>query len=83
MSYQRKAEDNRRLHKTYEETKRSYGPGVWYNERKERYCRLNFTNSWLKRHCSKVTRKRLKRTRVIVSSKSYYKRFYDYWWELY
>ena len=82
MSYQRKAEDNRRLSKTYEETKHSYGPGVWYDEEKERYYRLNFTNKWLKRHCSKITRRRLKRTDV-VGSKSYYKKYYDYWWELY
>lgn len=82
MSYQRKAEDNRRLQKTYEETKHNYGPGVWYNEEKERYYRLNFTNKWLKRHCSKITRRRLKRTDA-VGGKSYYKKCYDYWWELY
>ena len=49
MSYQRSKEDERRLKKTYEMTKNSYGPGVWYSERKNRYIKANFTNkriSW-------------------------------------
>ena len=81
MSYQRKVEDNRRLRKTYEETKHSYGPGVWYNEEKERYDRLNFTSKRLKKHCSRITRRRLKKD-TSVGGKSYYKRHFDYWWEL-
>ena len=81
MSYQRKAEDNKRLQKTYEETKHGYGPGVWYDEEEGRYYRLNFTNKWLKRHCNKITRRGLKRTDA-VGGKSYYIKYYDYWWEL-
>jgi len=83
MSHKRKAEDNKRLKKTYEETKNWYGPGVWYDEKTGRYYRLDFTNKWLKRQCSKVARRKLKNSDYIFTKKSGYKKLFDYWWELF
>ena len=82
MSYQRSQEDKRRLKKTYEETKNSYGPGIWYDEEKRRYIRADFTNAWLKIYCRRQIRHKLKNEDVL-SEKSLYKRYFDYWWELF
>ena len=82
MSHHRSIEDERRLKKTYEETKNSWGPGVWYDERKSRYIRANFTDTWLKKHCARIIRRKLKNNDTF-NQKSLYKRYYDYWWELY
>ena len=80
MSHRRSVEDERRLKKTYEETKNDYGPGVWYDERKGRYIRSNFTDTWLKTHCRRVIRRRLKQDAVFYE-KGLYKKYFDYWWE--
>lgn len=82
MSWAAQREDKRRMKKTYEETKYGYGPGVWYDNDKERYIRLDFTNKWLKHYCRRVTRRRLKNADV-SSHRAYEKRFYEYWWSLY
>lgn len=82
MSYQRSREDKRRLKKTYEETKNEYGPGVWYDEKKKRYIRLDFTSSWLKTHCRHMIRRRLKKSDSF-NEKGLYKKYFDYWWELF
>lgn len=84
MSHKRKVEDIHRLKKVYEATKHGYGPGVWYDENKGTYIRLDFSNSWLKKHCRRNTRRKLKKNiSELGSERSLYKRLYDYWWELY
>lgn len=81
MSHKRSVEDKRRLEKTYNKTKSKYGPGVWYDEKKKRFIRLDFTNKWLKNHCKRITRHKLKQGDIINGC--HYKKVYDYWWELY
>ena len=81
MSYQRKREENRRLKKLYEETKNAYGAGAWYDERKGRYIRYSCHSEWLKTHCRRMTRRRMKNKTGRYSGCAY-KKFYDYWWEL-
>ena len=82
MSHRRKSEDKRRLKKLYEETKHQYGTGVWYNDKKNRFIRYSCHNTWLKRHCSKITRTRMKNILENSNSKAEYKKIFDYWWIL-
>lgn len=82
MSHKRKEEDKKRLKKVYEETKNGYGPGVWFDDKKRRYVRLDFTNKWLKTHTTRIIRRKLKNEHCFFE-KSLYKKYYDYWWELF
>jgi len=82
MSHKRKKEDNRRLKKLYDETKNWYGAGAYYNEKKNRYIKYSCHNTWLKSHCQKMIRRKLKNDFSTGISKGGYKKFFDYWWEL-
>ena len=82
MSYRSSIEDKRRLKKIYSETKNSYGPGVWYDEEKERYIKLDFTSTWLKHYCRKSIRRKMKDNDTF-NQKGLYKKYFDYWWELF
>ena len=81
MSYHRKQEEKHRLKKLYNETKNSYGAGVWYSEEKHRYIRYTCHNEWTKTHCRRITRRRLNSNYNCYSG-CLYKKFYDYWWEI-
>lgn len=82
MSYKRAQERNRRLKKLFEETKYAYGAGAWYSDRKKRYIKYSCHNEWLKTHCRRVTRRRMKQDEDSYQKGNKYKRRYDYWWEL-
>lgn len=82
MSYKRVEQRKKRLEKLYNETKHGYAAGVYYDRRKERYIRYYRGNKWLKVHCSRITRRKLKDTEAIYN-RGQYKKLYDYWWELY
>lgn len=80
MSYRRKQEEKHRLKKLYKETKNSYGAGVWYNEEKHRYIRYTCHNEWTKTYGRRLIRRRLKNKDCPFGC--FYKKFYDYWWEI-
>lgn len=81
MSHKRKCEENRRLKKLYEKTKYNYGAGVWFDERKGRYIKYSCHNKWLKTHCRRMVRRRMKNKDMALKGNGYRKLF-DYWWEL-
>lgn len=89
MSYRRCKERDKRLKKLFKKTEHSYGAGVWYNEDKNRYIRYSCHNKWLKHHCRKTIRTRMKQEQresdsiqLIGGKNNTYKKYYDYWWEL-
>lgn len=82
MGYLRSKERNRRLEKLYEETKNSYGAGVWYDEKKGRYIRYSCGGRKHKRYLKKLSSKKARRYQGDMQN-SDYKRTFDYWWELY
>jgi len=79
MSHRRKSEDKRRLKRLYEETKFRYGVGVWYSDKKDRFIRYSCHTAWLKKYCSKITRKRMKTIFENSKSKAEYRKIFDYW----
>lgn len=81
MSHKRKLEDKRRIKKLYEKTKCAYGAGAWFDERKGRYIKYSCHNKWLKTHCRRMVRRRMKNIGMAQKGNGYRKLF-DYWWEL-
>ena len=81
MSHKRKCEEKRRLKKLYEKTKHTYGTGVWFNKDKNRYIKYSCHNKWLKTHCRRMVRRRMKNIGMSPKGNGYRKLF-DYWWEL-
>jgi hypothetical protein len=84
MSWQRSAETKRRLKHLYEETKHTYGKGVWYDERKGRYIQYWASNGrtgrvkWVKRKCNRAVR----RYKGDLPTKGSYRKVSEYWWEI-
>ena len=77
--YERKLIEKHKLYKLYEETKRMCRAGAWDNgKRIIKYYVLPHRKKYLKRQCSKKARK----TNGIVNG-CVYKKYYDYWWELF
>lgn len=83
MSYKRSQERKHRLKKLYDQTKNSYGAGVWYSEKKNRYIRYSCHSSWLKHYCRKITRRRIKWDNDLTGKNNSYKKKFDYWWALF
>lgn len=92
MGYKRKEEDKKRLKKIFEQTgtTRWYSPsGVYYNERKSRYIRYYISSSSHARESYTKFYKRCSNKKVrrysyqsMGSAPSFYKRIYDYRWEV-
>lgn len=82
MSYSKSEKNKKKLKKLAQETYNTCPTGAFYSEKKKRYVRYYRGNNWLKVHCRRMTRRKLKNTTVIYD-KSQYKKLYDYWWELY
>ena len=86
MSYKSSRERKRRLKKIYSETKYKYGPGVYFNERKNRLCKIDFSGDgkrFLKKQNSKTTRRKHKRSFEPCKKCKLYKKDFDYMWELF
>lgn len=84
MSYKRAQERNRRLKKLYDKTKNSYGAGAYYSKRKNRLIPIYLSSPWLKAHCRRQTRRHLKQNIDNLDIKgNNYKKYFDYWWELF
>ena len=81
MSYHRKQQDKHKLKHLYNETWHSYGAGAYYDERKNRYIKYSCHNKWTRTHCRRMTRRRLKNVDYSCPN-GYYKKMYDYWWEI-
>ena len=82
MSHKAARERNRRLKKLNKETEHSYGAGAWFNEKKGRYIRYSCHNKALKKQCRRATRRRMKNMKDTAPRGGFYKRVFDYWWEL-
>ena len=83
MSYRKSSENKRRLKMLGDKMSKGYFPsGVYYDEKKNRYIRYYRGNNWLKVHCRRMIRRKLKATETTYN-KGQYKKLYDYWWELY
>lgn len=92
----RKKVEKARLIKTYNETKHSYGAGVYYSEEKHRYIRYKVSrrtkksyNHFLKRYSNRRIR-RYNKYVAMTNSEIYTKdksrdthKYCEYWWLLY
>ena len=80
MSHRRKTKEKHKLKHLYDQTQSSYWSGAYYDEDKKRYIR------WYARRIGKfyrrISNKRVCRTKYLVNGNTY-KRYFDYWWELY
>lgn len=77
--HERKLIEKHKLYKLYEETKRMCRAGAWDNgKRIIKYYVLPHRKKYLKRQCSKKARKA-----KYMNDGCFYRRFYDYWWELF
>ena len=82
--YGRKQEDDRRNKKLLEGPGQRYRCGVWFDEEERRYKRYYLQRKAVKRMCHKATRRRLKNRFGEVRGKhAFFKKMYDYWWELF
>lgn len=77
--HERNEIEKRKLKKLYEETKYGCEAGAWQKDdgRIVKYWTCPNARKWLKRCCSKATRKMKE-----VADGSAYKRIFDYWWSL-
>lgn len=71
-----------RLKKVYNETKNSYGAGVYYDKKKKRYIKVSASNTpglskWMRRIGHKKIRRMLD-----VPNGGAYRKAYDYKWNI-
>lgn len=83
MAYKQAQKRKKRLLRTYEATKNSYGAGVWFDENSGRYikyhaCRTPGYTKYLRR----MSNRKVRRAKD-VGNHSDYKKLYDYWWILF
>ena len=82
MGHQRKMEEHRRLRKVYIETRHSYGAGVYFYERKNRYVRYSVGSQRSRgKYLRNVANRKVRRSNN-PSNHGGYRKVYDYWWEL-
>ena len=83
MGWKRCQNRKHRLIKLYNNTKNSYGSGVYYDEDKKRYIRYSFSkSSKLPKFLKKVSNKKLRHSKDTLN-KGKYKKYFDYWWSLF
>lgn len=84
MSYRRSRERNRRLRKLYRKTRFSYGRGAWFDNDKNRIIRYYpSTSTGYTKYLRRLANRRVRRTKDLPRKGNYYKKLYDYWWELF
>ena len=82
MSYKRSRERRRRLKKLCEESY-SFVSGAWYDEKKKTYRKMESSKeSARKKYLRKVSNRKVRRSKDVPNGNKY-RRFFDYWWELY
>ena len=80
MSYKRKLEDNRRLHRLYEQTFYHYGRGVYYDNKKHRLIKWDNPQNkkkFIKRYANHKVRKYLN-----TPNHNGYRKIFDIWWQI-
>lgn len=87
MSYKGNQQRKKHLKRLAKETAHSYCSGAYYDEDKDCYVKYSAHSPWLKTYSRRITRRRMKQIEDIEqlpSGKSCkYKRYHDYWWELF
>jgi hypothetical protein len=73
----------RRLLKLYNATKNWFGSGAWYDDRNNRIRRYYGNSKSLRQSCNRRFRRRMNRSLDAVSNGAAYRRYVDYWWELF
>ena len=83
MAYKQARNRHKRLVKTYEETKNSYGSGVWYDEERGIYKRYTASNT--PGYAKSLRRVGNKKVRKAKDTLRYgdYRKVYDYKWVLF
>lgn len=82
MSYRCSQKRKQKLIRLEAKTRNSYGAGAFYDDKKNRIIRYSVHSRWLKHHCRKEMRRRLKDIDYNFHKKCDYKKLYDYWWSL-
>jgi hypothetical protein len=83
MAYKQAQKRRKRLMKTYEKTKNSYGAGVWFDDYKGFYKKYSPSNTpGYAKSLRKLSNRRLRRSKESYNHSSY-KKLYDYWWTLF
>lgn len=80
MSYLRNRETQRRLKKLDEGPGKSYFCGVYFDETSGRYKRYYLNDREFKKVAHKKVRRLFNKYLDNTSSKSTYKKIFDYWW---
>ena len=81
--YGRKQEDDRRNKKLLDGPGERYRCGVWYDEEAGRYKRYYLQCKQVKKMCHRATRRKLDTKHgEICGNRGFFKRVYDYWWEI-
>lgn len=84
MGYKQSRERKRRLKKIYLQTKHSYGRGVWYNVKEDRYIRYYpRKNTALSRYFRNQANRKVRRSKGEPLQNGSYRKAYDYWWNLF
>jgi len=80
MSHRRKMEEKHRLKHLYHQTQSFYETGVYYDEDKKRYIRWYAPRR--AKYYRRISNKKVRHTKYLVNGNTY-KKYFDYWWELY
>lgn len=80
MSWRRSQETKKRYKRLHAETLHSYGSGVWYDEKRDRYirCYQPHRAKFVKHKCNRAVR----RYKGALTSKGSYRKVSEYWWEI-
>jgi hypothetical protein len=83
MAYKQARARRKKLLKTYNETKNSYGSGVAFDENRKFYYKYTASNTpGYAKSLRKISNKKLRRT-PDIGSYGCYRKNYDYNWELF
>ena len=82
MSWRRASEDKRRMKKIYRQTRYSIAGGVYFSEKKGRYVRYYKSDYRHADYFRCLTNRTVRRTKDVASG-GYYRRLFDYWWNLF
>ena len=83
MAYKQASNRRKKLVKTYEETKNSYGSGVWYDDERGFYYKYTASNTpGYAKSLRRISNKKVRKSPLILSHGNY-RRLYDYKWALY
>lgn len=83
MGYKQSRERYRRLRRTYEKTKNSYGSGVYYDDEKGMYRKYTCNKKSIRQQCHRKVRRYYKRHIGEYGGKGNIdRRLCEYWWEV-